>query len=161
MGQYIDAELTAVRKTTFMFMPQGSLVLDEPPYSQMDAELVGELNKFLFLNAGLGNRCPTKTGIKFKTCVPCALKGITTRLNEIHLLLVCPRYDITRELLGLVDVVRDTVQSHGEGAEGYAAYWGKGYSLDVSQLRWRLQCAVYLRDIYLEDIVALKPIYFR
>ena len=151
----------AVRKTSFLFMPQGSLRLDEPPYSEMDAELVGELNKFLFLNAGLRNRCPTKKGIKFKICVSCALRGITARMNEVHLLLVCPQYAATREHLGLVEVVRDVVQTHGEGEEGYAAYWGKGNSLNVDQLKWRLQCAIYMRDIYLEDIITLKPIYFR
>ena len=56
-------------------------------------------------------------------------------MNEVHLLLVCPQYAATREHLGLVEVVQDVVQTHGEGEEGYAAYWGKGNSLNVDQLK--------------------------
>ena len=80
LNNYVDRELQAVKKTTFMFIPQGSLSLEEPPYSLIPEDLVGEMNKFLFMNAGLGNRCPTKEGIKFKTCALCLNR--CTSFNE-------------------------------------------------------------------------------
>ena len=159
--EYVRDKLHLVRKTTFLFIPNGTLQLDEPPYVQMDPELVGDLHKFLFMNAGLGNRCPTKTGIKFKICVACALKGHNVRMCEIHLILGCPRYDTARQHLQLTDVIEEIVRHHGVGEEGYGAYWGKGLGLPVDQLRWRLQCAIYLRDHYLEDIMVMKPLYYR
>ena len=159
--QYVEEKLMLVQKTTFMFMPSGSLQLGEPPYSLMEAELVGDMNRFMFLNAGLGNRSPTKTGVKFKVCVACALQGLRVSMNEIHLILGCPRYELAREHLGIMQEVRRIVGQYGEGEEGYGIYWGKGQGLRVEDLTWRLQCAMYLRDYYLQDVLVLKPIYYR
>ena len=158
--QYVEAKLLLVRKTTFLFMPNGSLRLDEPPYSQIDADLVSELHKFLFLNAGLGNRCLTKTGVKFKVCVACALQGQGVAKSEVYLILGCPQYAAARDHLGLADRVQGIVSQHGEGEKGYGAYWWKGQNLHVKVLKWRLQCAVY-RDLYLDNVLVLKPIYYR
>ena len=158
---YVEDELYAVRKTTFLFRPMESLNLKERPYVEIAEELKGEMHKFLFLNAGLGNRCPTKDKVKFKVCVACALAGIHERINEIHLLLVCPRYKATRMELGLQGVVEEVVQQYGGGEDGYGVFWGKGYNLHVEQLEWRLQCAIKLREVYLEDVVVLKPLYYR
>ena len=55
LEQHVVRELDLVKKTTFLFIPQGSLRLDEPPYLQIPEDMVGQLNKFLFLNASLGN----------------------------------------------------------------------------------------------------------
>ena len=161
LSLYVSQELFNVRKTTFLFSPQGSLSLEQPPYSLLPAEYTGDLNKFLFMNAGLGNRHPTKEGIKFRVCVPCALVGSAFSMDEVHLVLVCPRYTGTRRELGIEDLVNDIVQQHGGGEDGYAVYWGKGKDLHVDHLQWRVECALKLREIYLTDIVDLKPIYYR
>ena len=113
------------------------------------------------MNAGLGNRCPTKEGIKFKTCVPCALIGVQASMNEIHLILGCTRYTQARRDMNIQGLVNDLVQRYGEGEQAYEAFWGKRFNLHVQHLVWRLECAVKLREIYLEDVPILKPLYYR
>ena len=161
LSAYVDRELQAVKKTTFMFIPKESLNLEEPPFSLIPEDLVGELNKFLFMNAGLGNLCPTKEGVKFKVCVPCALIGIQTSMNEIHLILGCTRYEQARRDMNIHELIYNIVQQYGEGEQAYEAFWGKRANLHVQQLTWRLECAVKLREIYLEDVPVLKPLYYR
>ena len=108
----------AVQKSTFMFIPQGSLWLDEPPYSWKDAVLVGETSSYFSMPAqGIDVR---PKGHKIQSLR--ALRGIHAQMNEVHLLLVCPWYATTREHLDLVDTVWDIVQTRGEGETGYAAY---------------------------------------
>ena len=63
--------------------------------------------------------------------------------------------------LGVEDLVNSIVQQHGGGEGGYAAYWGKGKSLHVDQLQWRVECAQKLKEVYLTDIISLKPLYYR
>ena len=113
--------------------------MQENPYSLMPEEMKGELNKFLFKNAGLGNRCPTKDRVRFKVCVACALPGVHERMNELHLLLVCPRYKETGKELELEGVVDGIVQQYGGGKDGYGVFRSKGFNLFVSQFEWRLQ----------------------
>ena len=45
------------------------------------------------------------------------------------------------------------VQQYVGGKDGYGVFWGKGSNLHVSQLGWRLQCAMKLREVYLEDMM--------
>ena len=82
-------------------------------------------------------------------------------MNEPHLILSCPRYEETRRELDIEAIVHDIVQQYGEGEGGYAVFWGKGMNLHVRHLQRRLECAMQLKDIYLKDVMALKPLYYR
>ena len=73
-------------------------------------------NRFMLLNAGLGNRAPLKDGRSFKDCPLCGHK-----LNEVHILLTC----VPLEPIRMVTGIRRYIQGQGNVAneEIYKNYW--------------------------------------
>ena len=68
---YLEEELNRVKPTTFYFYPLGSV---EPrKYMQLDYDKQAVFNKFIFMNAGLGNRAPSECGVRLKECIACRI----------------------------------------------------------------------------------------
>ena len=59
------------------------------------------LNRFRAANVGLGNRRPNVLVGAYKECPLCLTGGSVSRLNEIHVALVCPAVGFTRRAKGI------------------------------------------------------------
>ena len=78
------------------------------------------------------------------------------KLDELHLLLQCPRYNHTRETLGISDLIRQLNQSYDSPQIAYVKYWGKNTIVSKEELTWRTDCANMMKEVYLKDVVYLK-----
>ena len=152
---YLEEELNRVKPTTFYFYPLGSV---EPrTYMQLDYDKQAVFNKFIFMNAGLGNRAPSECGVRLKECIACRIMyNKYCKLDELHLLLQCPRYNHTRETLGISDLIRQLNQSYDSPQIAYVKYWGKNTIVSKEELTWRTDCASMMKEVYLKDVVYLK-----
>jgi len=92
LKNYMNEQLQEVSTTTFFFIPWRSIDLNQKPYSEIGEDEREVLYQFLFCNAQLGNRAPTQQGISFKQCMFCKIDGNDKKMDEIHLILECPRY---------------------------------------------------------------------
>ena len=59
------------------------------------------LNRFRAADVGLGNRRPNVLGGAYKECPLCLMGGSVSRLDEIHVALVCPAVGFTRRAKGI------------------------------------------------------------
>ena len=55
-----------------------------------DSKECAAINQFKAGDAGLGNRRPNHVGHSYKQCPWCSTQGVLTKLDEQHVLLVCP-----------------------------------------------------------------------
>ena len=59
------------------------------------------LNRFRAADVGLGNRRPNVWGESYKSCPLCLEKVYNYKLNETHVILVCPAVGYTRQARGI------------------------------------------------------------
>jgi len=57
-------------------------------------------------NLRLGNRMKNGAGIQGKDCPWCAKQGITTALNEVHVIMTCQGVNRLRDSQGVSDYIR-------------------------------------------------------
>ena len=61
---YLVEEMERVKATTFYFLPLGSV--ETRVFMKLTPERQKIQNRFIFMNAGLGNRAPSECGVKIK-----------------------------------------------------------------------------------------------
>ena len=64
------------------------------------------LNQTRAGNLRLGNRMKNGAGIQGKDCPWCAKQGITTALNEVHVIMTCQGVNRLRDSQGVSDYIR-------------------------------------------------------
>ena len=103
-----QVEMWSVSKVQSMIKEHRSLVtLSEPskwfslqPHVN-DSAQSRILNRFRAADVGLGNRRPNLFGESYKICPLCLEDGFTYKLNETHVILVCPAVGFTRHARGI------------------------------------------------------------
>ena len=103
-----QVEMWSVSKVQSMIKEHRSLVtLSEPskwfslqPHVN-DSAQSRILNRFRAADEGLGNRRPNVLGESYKSCPLCLEEGYTYKLNETHVILVCPAVGFTRQARGI------------------------------------------------------------
>ena len=91
-------------------------------------------------DAGLGNRRTNEHGHQFKACPLCSKRGATHKLNEEHVVKVCPSMSFERDSLGIsayLNVSRTCPPSYtrlyknylggGQCPNGYDDLTGRGH----------------------------------
>ena len=146
LTEYLEGELRRVRKTSFMFLPLGSFALDSEVANLLKAEEYTDYCRFVFCNSGLGNRAPSSLHFQNSECLVCAATSVIAKLNEQHILLVCPRYDPVRARLGMNDTIEEVIAASVSIDGAYSRFWGKYSCLSLIELRRRLQFAKELID---------------
>ena len=76
----------------------------------------------------------------------CAATKIIAKLNEQHILLVCPRYEPARARLGMSDTIEEVIAASASIDYAYSRFWGKFSDLSLDELRRRLQFAKDLME---------------
>ena len=111
--------------------------LDYSSYSEIT-------NRFILLNAGLGNRKPLKDGRQFKNCPLCSEK-----LNEVHLLLSCEPLEPIRKATGIRKLMNKWVGLSDE--EMYKNFWNL-WSISKDTKNNRAHAAGKMLETYLQAI---------
>ena len=154
---YLLEETERVKETTFYFLPIGSV--EKRLFMKLTPERQKIQNRFLFMNAGLGNRAPSECGVRMKECLGCRLIfGKYARMNEVHLLLHCPRYIHTRRLLGIYELIQELNSRYTTPEEAYNKFWGKNLLITRDELSWRTDCAEMMKEVYLKDVPLMKQV---
>ena len=152
---YLEEELERVEATTFYFMPRGSVT--PRSFFRLDQDKQKQFNRFILMNSGLGNRAPSECGIRLKECLGCRIMSASYyEMNEMHLLLKCPRYSSTRRILGIDTLIQNLNESYRTPQEAYVKYFGKNAVVSKDELAWRVDCAVLLKEVYLKDVPVMK-----
>ena len=79
-------------------------------------------------------------------------------MNEVHLLLHCPRYIQTRKLLGIHDLIQELNSRYTTPEEAYNKFWGKNSLVTREELSWRTDCAAMMKEVYLKDVPVMKQV---
>ena len=151
---FVTLQMEKVLKTTYFFYPFKGETQLQTPYNEISSELFTPLIEFLFCNAGLGNRGPTKEGFENKECIYCAVLGnYGVRMSEHHILLECERFEPIRQRFTLSNYIQNVLQEYNNKNQQYVAFWGKYSELTVTELEYRISFAIAMRSAYLKDVV--------
>ena len=157
MTNFLTQEITRTEKTSFLFKPLGSFILDKQPYTSLTTEEYTDFINFVFCNKGLGNRKPSSY-LQTRNCLACLAEGLEERLSEPHILMQCPRYTEARKHVGMHDAVTDAMQQTAEPMAAYAVFWGKTQNHTLAELRSRISMSNQLVDIYENDVKVILDI---
>ena len=101
-------------------------------------------NRFILLNAGLGNRAPLKDGRRLKSCPLCNMT-----LNEVHILVECGLLEPVRRVLGIRDFIDKQIDKSSTSV--YKEFWNI-WAISKETRDKRAHAARKLLEAYLETV---------